>query len=127
MSERIGKGIVFPVVLVKGKPVIETGNPLIMSSIKMILGWPYRDRFFLAIFGSRLEELLEEPNDEFLINMAEFFIFSAIRRWEPRVKVLDTRVLKQSYEALDVLITYRIIETGTTESFVFPFYRYRLT
>lgn len=125
---RIGKGIKFPVELSStGKPITTTGSELIESSLRIILGWPYRDRFFLARFGAKLEELLEEPNGEVLESLVEFFIFESIRAWEPRVKFENTLILSRSPDKLEVVIQYYIVESSTRESFVYPFYKYRLT
>lgn len=123
----IGKGIVFPVQLSNlGVPVISTGTELVESSIKVILGWPYRDRFFMGNFGSRLHELLEEQNGELLEAMIEYFIFDALRTWEPRIKIEDTQILTNGQEKVDVLVSYVIIRSQVRESFVYPFYKHRL-
>lgn len=125
-SNKLGKGIIFPVELTNGAPVIRDDSTLITSSIKLILGWPYRDRFFLANYGSRLEELLEEPNDDITLNLIQFFIFDSIRRWEPRVKLKNTDVVERDQEKLQILIEYTIVESETEESFIYPFYKTRL-
>jgi len=122
----IGKGIIFPIELNNGAPVIRTDNELIKSSIAMILGWPDRDRFFIPEFGSRLEELLEEPNDQVILGVMNYFIKTTLKKWEPRIRVDTVRAYSKKPESLQVVISYTIIRTNKGDSFVFPFYKYRL-
>lgn len=126
INNKLGKGIVFPVQLLNGAPVVVTGTDLIESSLKLILGWPYRDRFFLARFGSRIEELLEEPSGALLENMIEYFIFDSIRTWEPRIRLRNTSIVYNGKDKVEVLIEYTVVQSETRESFVYPFYKYRL-
>jgi uncharacterized protein len=125
-SKLIGKGIIFPVVITSGKPVVESGNALVQSSIKLILGWPIKDRFFKSQYGARLEELLEEPNDDILKSLAEYFVYSALTSWEPRIIVKDVTTIKTDPEKLSLELTYVIVESNKKESFIYPFYKNRL-
>lgn len=125
--ELLGKGVIFPIELQNGAPIIRSYPELIRSSILMILSWPYRDRFFLAEYGARLEELLEEPNDEVLISLVQYFIFESISKWEPRVIFRNSTIVSNGAEKIEVNLQYVIKASKTTESFIYPFYKYRLT
>jgi uncharacterized protein len=120
----LGKGIIFPIELTpQGLPIIRSGPDLIKSSIKMILMWPVRQRIFLGEFGSRIDELLEEPNDDLLKGLVEFFIVDALRTWEKRIDVLDVSVERLAPETIDVEIRYRIKTNQLEDILTFPLYR----
>ena len=119
----VGKGIVFPIELDStGTPVNKTGIELINSSIKLILGWD-NDRIFLSQFRNRLNDLIEEPNDEVLSSLVRFFIFDSLRIWEKRIEVLDITISIPDPSRLDASIYYRITNTNLEAIFTFPFYR----
>lgn len=65
---------------------------LVWSSIVLILSTPIGTRIMLPEFGSRISDLLWEPNDEVLRSLAKTYIIDAIGRWEPRVQILDLSV-----------------------------------
>lgn len=119
----VGKGVIFPVELdTTGAPITRTGITLINSSISMILGWD-NDKVFLPEFRSRIVDLIEEPNDEVLRSLVQFFIYEALTTWERRINVLDIVAEVKNSEQLDVRIEYQITNTQIQETFVYPFYR----
>lgn len=118
----VGKGITFPVVINKGSAVIDTGTTLINSSIRIILSWS-KSRIMLSEFRSMIEDLLEEPNDDLLKGLVEFFIFDNLRRWEKRIEVLETSLVITESEKMEVTLRYRITNSNIEEIFTFPFYR----
>ena len=120
----IGKGLTFPIELSGGRGVIKTGFDLIRQSVRTILSWPYGHRFMLGEFGSRIEELLEEPNDEVSRQLIESFIKDALSTWEKRIQVLELGVENNSTEGTVMIkLTYRIVNSQTVDNFIFPFYR----
>lgn len=123
INNYIGNGITFPIQLdVNGAPVISTGFTLVNSSIKLILGWSLRSRIFLSPFGSILESLLEEPNDDLLKGMAEYFIYQSLATWEKRIEIIAVNVRRNQPEKLDIEIQYRLRATGLEEILVYPYY-----
>jgi phage baseplate assembly protein W len=123
VQDFIGKGITFPIQLVNGKPPIETGFQLIRASIRNILGWPYGQRFFLTEFGSRLQELIEEPNDYVLKNLINTFVVDAITDWEKRIQLIDAQIENQDGVKINIRLVYRIVNSQQVDNFIFPFYR----
>lgn len=124
LDKFIGKGITFPIQLDnRGAAVVDGGVELLRKSLLIIITWPYGTRFFLNQFGSRIEELLDEPNDLVLHSMINHFIIEAITRWEKRVKLIETRVISKGGDKLEVSLRYTIISTQLEDSFVFPFYK----
>lgn len=127
-DQYFGSGIIFPIELTpSGLPIIRKGSELIPSSIKTILSWPYNQRIFLNQFGSRLNELLEEPNDELLKGLVNFFIRDSLRNWEKRITVVDVGIARKEPEDLEVNLIYQNKITGLEDVFTFPFYKTILT
>lgn len=119
----IGQGITFPIELnSNGRPNIETGVNLIRSSIKNLLSWPYATRYFLGEYGSRLNELLEEPNDDILKNLVRYFVIDSISKFEKRISLLETSIIKPTAGSIHIKLKYKINNSSTTDSFIFPFY-----
>ena len=66
-----------------------TGLERLFQSMKNILQTPIGTRFFLPTFGSRLTELIFEPNVFILADLARMYTREAIEKWEPRVTIVD--------------------------------------
>lgn len=118
----IGRGITLPLNIVNGSVPLETGFPLIRKSIKMILDWQFGTRFFLKEFGSRLNELLEEPDDNVLAQLIETFIIDAVTTWETRVTIISINFIKEDIGKIKLTINYRVVNTQRDDSFIYPFY-----
>lgn len=118
----LGKGVTLPITVVNGRWPIETGTALVRPSIEMILRWVVGTRFFLNEFGSKIEQLLEEPNDEVLRQVAYAIILDAIDTWEKRVELIEVDIERPDFYNLNVRVTYRIIANKKIDAFVFPFY-----
>lgn len=123
VQDFIGSGIVFPIELSNGRAVIKTGFDLIRASIKNIVHWPEGQRFFLAEYGSRIERLLEEPNDAVLKQIIYSFIVDPINQWEPRIVLVDATIVDVDFSKVNISLRYRIINSQSEDSFIFPFYR----
>lgn len=123
VQDFIGSGITFPIQLQNGKAVVDSGFNLIRASIKTILSFQVGTRFFLAEFGSRIEELLEEPNDEILRNLINTFVIDAVTKWEKRVSTISTSIDSISDEQINIQIIYQILNSNTVDNFIYPFYK----
>lgn len=123
VNNYVGKGLVFPIELdSNGRPILSTGFDLINSSIKIILTWS-SSRIMLSEFRSLIDDLLEEPNDDLLKGLVEFYIYDNLRRWEKRIDILETSIQITEYQRMDASIKYRINNSNLEEVFTFPFYR----
>jgi uncharacterized protein len=123
LTNYIGKGLVFPVVInSKGSVDLSTGFDLINSSIKMILTWGHT-RILLKEFVSILENLLEEPNDPSIKQLAEFFVYDSLRKWEKRIEVIDTFVNILDTGVTEISIHYKLKSSNIEELLTFPFYK----
>lgn len=119
----LGSGIRFPITLERGKVVYTDDTSLINQSVHIILSTPVRNRIFVPEFGSRLSELVFEPNDEVLEDLLTFFINEALENWEKRIKLLKVQYTRSQEDKTDCTITYRVLSSNQVDSTVFPFYK----
>lgn len=124
MANRVylGRGLKFPIQLLQGKGATSVDLSLLNQSIKIILDTPIGSRLFLPDFGSRLRELIFEPNDEVLHDLLSLFIFEALDKWERRIKVLKVECLTNE-DKVECTVSYRALNSNEIESFIYPFYK----
>lgn len=118
----LGIGLKFPLTILQGKALVSNDVALLNQSIKIILDTKIGTRIFLPEFGSRLSELLFEPNDEVLFDLLSLFITEALNKWEKRVKVLAVN-FKIDGVRTDCTIQFRVLNSNEVESYIYPFYR----
>ena len=133
MVEHLGKGVRFPLQFnVVGATdtsmavaVSEKYNH-INESIRQILGTTPGERVMLPEFGSRLNELLFEPNDAILKALARVYVVDAIRRWDKRIIIKDVQINNSPENVeqglLNIHIAYTVIQDQVIGNLVYPFY-----
>ena len=132
-TDFLGKGLRFPFAFARRSggaqvsTVTSTEHAHIHESILQILGTRPGERFMNPEFGSRLKDLVFEPNDSVLKGLIRHYVIDAIERWEKRVYVTDVS-FDDSPEAVDanaipVRISYRVIDTQVEGNLVWPFCR----
>ena len=99
----------------------------IHESIRQILSTRPGERFFLPEFGSRLPDLVFQPNDIVFRALARQYIVDAVKRWEKRVAVervefSEDPLVTDRNMAL-IKLTYRTIGTQVRGNLVYPFAR----
>lgn len=97
------------------------GTKLIKASITQILGTKLGERVGRPTFGSRLYELVFEPNDTVLIRLARVYVINAIRMWERRVDILTTDIVING-NILEISINFEVKVTRQKENLVYPYY-----
>lgn len=130
LLEIIGQGIAFPFQFTSNKQVgvIRQSNAgeRINDSIHIILSTRIGERPFNPEFGSRLPELVFEPNDAILARLLVFYTGEALKRWERRIEVLRVVIL-ENYEddrnQVGVQVEYTIRNSHIRGSYVYPFVR----
>lgn len=132
----LGKGLRFPFAFQKrsGGAQVSTVTSMdhahIHESILQILGTRPGERFMNPEFGSRLKDLVFEPNDSVLKGLIRHYVIDAVQRWEKRILVTDV-TFDDSPETVDaniipVRISYRVIDTQVEGNLVWPFCREEL-
>jgi phage baseplate assembly protein W len=114
-------GLIFPLVLTSGRHTLSEYMDLIKSSLKIILSWPMYTRFYEGEFGSRIHEVIEEPNDDILINLIRRFVIDSISTWEKRIELTNLSIFRQAPEKLTIDLTYRIRELNLEDNFYYNY------
>lgn len=116
------KGLVFPVTLLNGSSQLTEGTELIKASIKVIISWPLRTRVFNGYFGSRIEEVLEEPNDNVLITIIRKFIIDSLAIWEKRIELISISIYRPQPEKVVFNLVYKIKDLNIQDSLFYEYY-----
>jgi phage baseplate assembly protein W len=121
IDNRIGKGLAWPIKITNGKPETATGLNLLKQSIQITLNWYFGTRYFLAEYGSKLEQLLEEPNDTVLRSSINYYLIESIKKWEPRVEIVKSSLSNISNDSISIFIQYKIAKTILIDQFTFEY------
>jgi Bacteriophage baseplate protein W len=127
-KEFIGKGWRFPIVPnPTGSLAWSEADDNVEHSLRVLLMTRVGERVMRGGFGSRLGEMVFRPGSAQNLREIEREIDAAIRRWEPRVEVLEVRAEADEDDAAHVTVglSYRVRSTNTRDSLVFPFYLLR--
>lgn len=124
INKFVGQGLVFPLELTaQGSIELKSGPELINSSLRILLTWSPKTRFFLAEFGVNIHDFLLEPNTENNQKAITAFIYRATDTWETRITILSiTYTPFTNRGGLNLSMRYIINSTRTEALFVHPFY-----
>ncbi|MEM8858094.1 MAG: GPW/gp25 family protein [Chloroflexota bacterium] len=122
----IGSGWSFPIQVGKsGGIALSSLSAEIEQSIKIILQTPIGQRIMRPTFGSRLHELVFQPNNAQTAAAAGRYVEEALGMWEPRIDVVQVDVQPNQHQdgsALLIQIQYQIRHTRDSRTLVYPFY-----
>ena len=127
-NERIvGRGWAFPLgVNSRGMITLTSEQSELEQAIIIILSTPIGARVMRPTFGSRLHELLFEPNNIQTAAQARRYVEEALGMWEPRIRVKNVDVSPDPQDKdsarLLIQIHYEIKATHDPRSLVHPFY-----
>jgi phage baseplate assembly protein W len=101
-----------------GRMIWSEGEENIRESIRVILLTDFRERVRLPDFGGGLTHYLFEPNNVATRHLIEERINGALKRWEPRVTVEQTRVDEDpdDPEAAIAVIRYQLVATQARDN-----------
>lgn len=95
----------------------KTDRDLIKDSLRQILGTHIGERVMVPEFGSRIPELVFEPDDNILVDLAKLYIQQSIGRWEPRIVITNVgAVVDNDHSTLNLVISYYITKINTNDS-----------
>jgi len=130
LLEVIGQDIDFPLRFTNGNTVgtIPQSNAgeRINDSIHLILATRIGERLFNPEFGSKLPELVFEPNDAVFKRLLVFHTSDALKRWEKRIEILNVTIIENldgDGNMVGVHIQYRIRNSHIKGSYVYPYVR----
>lgn len=111
IGNKLGRGLKWPLELSDGKALYEENLDLLKQSIYIILNWYFGTRFYLGEFGSSLDLLLEEPNDNIVKTQIDYQLSKSLSRWEPRISLISTQLDYPRQDAIQIKLTYQINNT----------------
>jgi len=120
----LGTATAYPITISKGAAKIASGLDVVENAIIMILMTPVGTRPLMPEYGSKLTELIYEPNDEILGRLLDSYITEALSRWEKRIRVLKVGTLMVQEYAV-CRIEYRVLSSNEIKSLTYPFFRGR--
>jgi len=121
----IGRGWAYPVRTDStGGIALVAQEQEIEEAIRLILGTAPGERPMRPEFGCRIHNYVFASADATTAGLLEYEVKQALRRWEPRIEVMDVDV---GYDAersgvVYIDITYRIKTSNDPRNLVFPFY-----
>lgn len=118
----LGTALTSPLSIERGRATIVSKTKTVKQAIERLLGTPRGSVFFNRAYGSRVDELLFEPNTTVLTGLLRHYIHEAIAEWEPRVKFIDMDIRVEDNRC-DCFIRYRILASNEVDALIYPFYR----
>ncbi len=96
----------------------------IKESVRIILGTSKGERVMRPDLGCGINELVFEVINTTTISRITFHIKEALRKWEPRIEVVDVAVDYDYHKGneLKITITYLIRSSNKRQNLVYPFY-----
>jgi len=97
---------------------------LIEESIRIILTTSKGERVMRPDFGSDLKKLVYSPNNTATAGLAIFYVQQALKKWEPRIVLLEVDANPDADNEARMLISihYRIVASNNESNLVYPFY-----
>ena len=124
-QEFIGQGWAFPVTTdATGGIRLVSRETEIEQSIRLILSTAPGERPMRPEFGCAIHDYVFDPADARTSARMSFAVREALRRWEPRIDVIDVRVDRHpdADDALLLDIRYTTSDANNPRNLVFPFY-----
>ncbi|MBN2487708.1 MAG: GPW/gp25 family protein [Methanosarcinaceae archaeon] len=120
----LGVGVGFPLRVEDGKIAWSGYEKSIRESIMTILGTAMGERVMRPDFGCGIHDLAFSVNDVSTAALAIFYVEEALKKWEPRIEVInvDANADKKEGDRLNISIEYRDISTNNRYNLVYPFY-----
>jgi len=94
----------------------------VRQSILLLLATVPGERVMRPEYGCDLYRLVFSPNDDTTAGLAQHYVERALRRWEPRIEILQLDALRNEADPgrLDIHLEYRVRATRRTEQMVVP-------
>lgn len=125
-KEFLGQSVKFPIqVNEAGAVELVSRAELVKQSIFEVLAWPTRVKYFQEDYGTKLYNLLEEPDDAVTSALAKEYIREALNIFESRISKVQVRVFKSKTQPGKsiIQISYNILGLNLRDSLIYPFYQ----
>ena len=121
----LGRGWAFPVQpAADGSLALVGGEDVIRRSLVVILSTAPGERLMRPDFGCGIHELVFQPNTAALRGAVRERVTEAVRKWEPRVDLLEVTVETHSVQRTRLLIRLdcRVRDNNAFFNLVYPFF-----
>lgn len=122
----LGQGLKFPFAVdVFGRIALQNDAELVKQSLEILFSEPEGTELMREHYGSKIRDVLFEPNDAVARGLLDYYIVDAINKWERRIQLVDIRYDQppQTPALINCIIFYIIKQSSEIDSFIFPFYR----
>jgi hypothetical protein len=123
--EFVGRGWAFPLRTdANGDMALVGQEREIEEAIRLILGTAYGERPMRPEFGCGIHDFVFAGADAATAAQIAFEVRASLRRWEPRIEIVDVLVSGDPADGsvLFIDIRYAIKATNDRRNLVFPFY-----
>jgi hypothetical protein len=105
-----------------GTEMVE-GHDAVRQAILMLLATAPGERLLRPDYGCRIHWLAFAPNEETTAGLVIHYVGQALRRWEPRIDVLDLHARPDPQDPATIVIgiTYRLKATQQLSQLEYPF------
>jgi phage baseplate assembly protein W len=125
-KEFLGKGWAFPFLVEpdRGRVSLVAYDDDVQQAIRIILVTAKGERVMRPDFGCGIHDLVFGAINTALIGQVQRDVQEALRRFEPRIDVLNVTVdqTRVADGRLDVSIDYRVRTTNQAGNYIYPFY-----
>lgn len=122
MRDFVGAGWDFPPSLsVSGGVALVTGLDEIEGALRSILSTAPGERLMRPDFGCAAWDYVFDPMNANTVSLVEQAVREAVKRWEPRVELLDVHATAVG-SGFVVDLAYRVKATNDRRNLVHPFY-----
>ncbi|MEV0711572.1 GPW/gp25 family protein [Nocardia aurea] len=117
-----GRGVSWPFRLGLSGVAESSGVARVEESIRILLGTRRGERAMRPDFGCDLGTLVFAPNNTATANLARFHVEDCLRKWEPRIELVEVRVDNDNHNGLLlVTVIYRLRASAEVRNLVYPF------
>jgi hypothetical protein len=122
-AQRIGFGLGWPLLPEDGRLPRAQDLARIQQALVMILETEPGERLMRPDFGCGLRRFLQQPNNGATRAQIEREVTDSLKRWEPRIELIEVRVQpdEQVASALWIVVDYRLKLDGRRDNLVYPF------
>jgi phage baseplate assembly protein W len=104
-----------------GRVALVDGDVAIRQAILLLLSTVPGERVRRPEYGSELHRLIFASNDNTTAGLAIHYVRQAIRRWEPRVEVIEVDADPDPTlpGRLNIVVQCRVLASGSTQTLVY--------
>jgi phage baseplate assembly protein W len=96
-----------------------SGSEKLRQNVRLILGVRYGERPMLRQYGTRIQSLVHDPNDQVLAELLQTQAQQAVMQFEPRIIVTQTQVT-QSEGEVRMTLNYTYTTEPVADQLIVP-------